>query len=169
MTAQVDSPELVKSPTHHGHVCAPADVTHTSSGIALDACIVSCIGISLCEYVSATPSAVAAATCWIRMPTGCDRTMVETTTPREWFVDPVPAPPPPAPPPAPHTNVTCLARIAVLNTLCHRTDAEHHWGTDPGPIKYECVGCNLAPSVAETGAQVYTRRGEPSLIGLFAP
>ena len=166
MTAQADPPELAESPTHHGHVCAPADVTHTSSRIALDACIVSCIGNSFCEYVSATLSVVnvsAAATCWLRMPTGCVRAMSQTTTPREWFVDPVAAPAPP------HTNVTCLAKANVLNSLCHQTDAEHHWGTDPGPIKYECVGCNLAPSVAEPGAQVYTRRGETSLIGLFAP
>jgi len=60
--------------------------------------------------------------CWVRLPSGCNDALSETSTPTEWFIDP--------------SNgagaTSCAAsRIAAFNSYCARSDAENHWGQHP--------------------------------------
>ena len=61
-----------------------------------------------------------AASCWIRMPTGCDRALSETTTPTKWFIDPT------------NQGSSCQdSRKNAFNVHCKRTDTVNFWGTSP--------------------------------------
>jgi hypothetical protein len=59
------------------------------------------------------------AVCWMRMPSGCSRTLSQITTSLEWFRDK-------------HYSVSdaasCLARVSAFNSWCGRSDTEHQWG-----------------------------------------
>jgi len=51
--------------------------------------------------------------CWVRMPTGCDRSLSETSDPLNWFVYP-----------SAGNSATCTSRLAAFNKDCSRSDAE---------------------------------------------
>ena len=55
--------------------------------------------------------------CWIRMPTGCGKTLSETSTPKEWFAD--------------GSHSCSAARLAVFNKQCSRFDAKNFWAVSP--------------------------------------
>ena len=61
--------------------------------------------------------------CWIRMPTGCDRTLSEQEfipdfTPEKWFIDPY------------NKGPSCQdSRRNYFNGYCNRTDTLNYWGT----------------------------------------
>jgi hypothetical protein len=62
--------------------------------------------------------------CWITLPTGCDRTLGETSTPEVPFVDP-------------HRNdeASCLgSRKSAYNTYCTKTDAVAVWAASLAPL-----------------------------------
>jgi len=65
---------------------------------------------------------VSAESCWMRLPSGCNKALSETSTPTEWFIDP--------------SNgagaTSCSAsRLAAFNSYCGRSDAQNHWGAVP--------------------------------------
>jgi hypothetical protein len=51
--------------------------------------------------------------CWMRMPTGCDRPLSETSDASSWFIDPRTS-----------NAATCKSRRGDFNRDCSRTDAE---------------------------------------------
>jgi hypothetical protein len=66
------------------------------------------------------PDTCQASQCWVRMPTGCDQALSETSTPLQWFVSPDSP-----------DETTCTNRISLFNTYCNRADAAAHWGLEP--------------------------------------
>jgi len=80
----------------------------------------------------ATANTEAASRCWMIMPSGCNTTLSETTTPKEWFVDPHSG-----------TAAKCQQSIAGFNQLCNATDAMKHWGIQPpqawGKVTKHCI------------------------------
>lgn len=63
-------------------------------------------------------------TCWMRMPTSCEKPLSETATPMVWFKDPTGA----------ASEAKCNARLADFNGHCERHDAENVWAS--GALKY---------------------------------
>jgi len=73
-----------------------------------------------------------AESCWMRLPSGCNRGLSETSTPTEWFIDPSNG----------ASATSCSAsRLVAFNSHCARSDAENHWGTTAPPAGVSpCVG-----------------------------
>lgn len=68
--------------------------------------------------------------CWVRMPTGCSDTLVETQYPHLWFVDPSND----ADSITDNDGGTACSqtRLDAFNSHCSRTDAEQYWGAYVG-------------------------------------
>ena len=58
--------------------------------------------------------------CWIKMPTGCAKTLKLTKTPQEWFS-------------FLHSRnrATCMLRVKALNKYCDKEDCKTSWGRSP--------------------------------------
>ena len=58
--------------------------------------------------------------CWIKMPTGCAKSLKLTKTPQEWFS-------------FPHSRnrATCMLRVKALNKYCDKEDCKTSWGRSP--------------------------------------
>jgi hypothetical protein len=65
------------------------------------------------KAAKATESTGIAKNCWKRLPTGCNKKLSETTTPKTWFIDP-----------RQQTAVNCAKRSAAFNRYCGKDDTE---------------------------------------------
>jgi hypothetical protein len=63
---------------------------------------------------------IGAPKCWRRMPSGCNKRLSETATPKEWFIDP-----------NVKTATKCTQRAAAFNRHCGKGDAQTHFGAKP--------------------------------------
>eukprot|EP00931_Biecheleriopsis_adriatica_P026285 TRINITY_DN16006_c0_g1_i4.p1 TRINITY_DN16006_c0_g1~~TRINITY_DN16006_c0_g1_i4.p1 ORF type:complete len:992 (+),score=45.30 TRINITY_DN16006_c0_g1_i4:277-2976(+) len=61
-----------------------------------------------------------ASQCWVRMPSGCQQALSETSTPTQWFVDPQSS-----------DAAKCTDRLSAFNNWCVSSDAESQWGSSP--------------------------------------
>ena len=61
----------------------------------------------------------------MRLPSGCNNVMHQTTTPHEWFQDPHGT-----------SSATYATRVAAFNSYCGRSDAEQSWAKCPAPLAF---------------------------------
>ena len=80
---------------------------------------------------------LSSAQCWIRLPTGCNDELGETSTPTAWFLDRKHDL---------HNSVAnseeCSKRVPAYNDWCTCSNAEYHWGTTPGSL-HICQLCMI--------------------------
>jgi hypothetical protein len=96
-----------------------------------------------CPYARRRRSALG--TCKVRMPTGCNKALSETTTPTQWFFDPLSS-----------SSALCSARLGNFNAYCGKTDAVSQWNVNqPGTACWVRMptGCNKALSETTTPTQ----------------
>lgn len=87
--------------------------------------------------------------CWMRLPSGCDQLLNETSTPETWFIDPNPS-----------DDATCNSRVSPFNTWCNRADAEYRWATLPDVAELSSTRADIAMDRADNSATGSALLGE---------